>query len=222
MARIPFDIKYRPQIESGEYKVESRDGRPARIICWDMDSYNSIVALLANTKAWNGKEQEYIISCTKAGLVATGAETSEDLFIVTREEELTEFEKAIKEMMRSYVKMPDEVIKETAAELLDLATKEIGHKWVIRQESYQDGYINGLHDGKAEALKDLEESGRVHCKSYDIGYDDGKKETLKNLPRWSLSTGCFDKGWVDNGILYYKFHAIPLNTLEKLPEFKED
>lgn len=34
--KIPFDIKYRPQIESGEYKVETRDGlHSVRIICWD-------------------------------------------------------------------------------------------------------------------------------------------------------------------------------------------
>lgn len=35
MAKIPFSIDYRPQIESGEYKVETRDDRPVRIICWD-------------------------------------------------------------------------------------------------------------------------------------------------------------------------------------------
>lgn len=33
--KVKFDIKYRPQIESGEYKVETRDGRTVRIICWD-------------------------------------------------------------------------------------------------------------------------------------------------------------------------------------------
>lgn len=28
MAKIPFDIKYRPQIESREYKVETNDHHP--------------------------------------------------------------------------------------------------------------------------------------------------------------------------------------------------
>ena len=32
---IPFDIKYRPEIESGEMKVQTRDGREVRIVCWD-------------------------------------------------------------------------------------------------------------------------------------------------------------------------------------------
>ena len=47
MAKIPFDIKYRDKIESGEYKVETREGLPARIICWDrMGIAYPIVALV--------------------------------------------------------------------------------------------------------------------------------------------------------------------------------
>lgn len=37
--KIPFDIKYRPQIESGEFKVESEDGYPVRILCWDARNF---------------------------------------------------------------------------------------------------------------------------------------------------------------------------------------
>ena len=33
--KIPFDIKYRPQIESGEYKVETNFGSPVEIVCWN-------------------------------------------------------------------------------------------------------------------------------------------------------------------------------------------
>jgi len=35
---IPFNIKYRPQIESGEYKVRTASGKPARVVCWDYKS----------------------------------------------------------------------------------------------------------------------------------------------------------------------------------------
>ena len=35
---IPFNIKYRPQIESGEYKVRTASGNPARVVCWDYKS----------------------------------------------------------------------------------------------------------------------------------------------------------------------------------------
>ena len=42
----PFDIKYRPQIESGEYKVETRGGKPARIVCWDFMRSTDVFDLL--------------------------------------------------------------------------------------------------------------------------------------------------------------------------------
>ena len=38
--RIPFDIKYRQDIEAGRYRVETRDGRAARIVCWDAKCKN--------------------------------------------------------------------------------------------------------------------------------------------------------------------------------------
>ena len=43
--KIPFDMKYRPQIESGEYKVETRNGKSVRIICWDKQGECPIVVL---------------------------------------------------------------------------------------------------------------------------------------------------------------------------------
>lgn len=43
---IPFDIKYRPQIESDNYKIKTSEGYPVRIICWDMIGDNPIVGLV--------------------------------------------------------------------------------------------------------------------------------------------------------------------------------
>lgn len=45
---VPFDIKYRKQIESGIYRVFTRDKQPARIICWDGELYDGeqIVAII--------------------------------------------------------------------------------------------------------------------------------------------------------------------------------
>jgi len=51
--KIPFDIKYRNKIESGEYKVETFDGYSVRIICWDAlgtniegNTYHHLIALV--------------------------------------------------------------------------------------------------------------------------------------------------------------------------------
>ena len=81
MAKISFDIKYRPQIESGEYKVETRDGKPVRIICWDKQEYagqreepTPIVYLLLSEGGC-----EHIMSCTTDGMYSDGHERDSDL-----------------------------------------------------------------------------------------------------------------------------------------------
>ena len=45
--RKQFDIKYRPQIESGEYKVfaHEHEEQEVRIVCWDNKGEYPIVAL---------------------------------------------------------------------------------------------------------------------------------------------------------------------------------
>lgn len=51
---IPFNIKYRPQIESGEYKVRTASGNPARIVCWDYKSQfdEPVFALITTTDGY--------------------------------------------------------------------------------------------------------------------------------------------------------------------------
>ena len=53
MNKIPFDIKYRPEIEAGKYKVFFAE-KPARIICWDKKSSRDgtiVVALVDDGKS---------------------------------------------------------------------------------------------------------------------------------------------------------------------------
>ena len=78
MAKIPFDIKYRPQIESGEYKVETRNGRTARVVCWDRFG-TQLVALI-------GKEED-VLTYNPDGTMGQMSLPS-DLFIVTPEKDL--------------------------------------------------------------------------------------------------------------------------------------
>lgn len=61
---IPFDIKYRPQIESGEYKVFNSSGMPVRIVAWDFKSQfkEPIYALITTSDGY-----EYGCSYTEDG-----------------------------------------------------------------------------------------------------------------------------------------------------------
>lgn len=76
--KVQFDIKYRPQIESGEAEVVTRDGRAVRIICWDGPCYElPIVGFI------EGKEEPDTFG--RDGVYMPGeGEDKEDLFVLLR------------------------------------------------------------------------------------------------------------------------------------------
>ena len=82
MAKIPFDIKYRPQIESGEYKLITRQGGYAEILKWDLLGDRHILAVV---------ETEYDESPFKYwpdGHIVSGINENYDLFIITPDPEM--------------------------------------------------------------------------------------------------------------------------------------
>jgi len=158
MAKIPFDIKYRPQIESGEYRVETQAGCPVRIVCWDMACEFPILGLvLLNDE----KAEEMAVGFTNEGANLLGEPLYDKLFIVTTEEELTEFEKKLWEVLKSegspigpiekFTDSDKDVFHSYAAELLALAREELFANDTVLKEYAQVS----REQGKAEALKDL-------------------------------------------------------------------
>lgn len=151
MAKIPFSIDYKPQIESGEYKVETRDGRTVRIICWDAKGPSPIIGLFmadnggeATTQNYpNGRWSEY-----------ESYESDYDLFIVTPEEELTEFEKALADVVgyaisQSVVEPSYETYKfakDWSERLLDAAKKELCKGCAANLEGYARGKLDILYE----------------------------------------------------------------------------
>lgn len=134
--RVPFDMKYRPQIESGEYKVETRDGKPAKIVYWDLKAYDDDIKLVVII----GEDgSQGAITMSKHGsfysdYLALG-EHRYDLFIVTPEPELTEFEGALSKFLCDASVRPgpenyDAWAREYASQLLDLAKKELKSPWI--------------------------------------------------------------------------------------------
>ena len=206
--KMPFDIKYRPQIESGEHKVETRDGKKVRVLCYDANNITPVVALVTFNDGSEGSRDYYL-----DGSMNCDRENPLDLFIVTPEEELTEFEKAIKDMIKPYAAWPDDIFKEESAKLLFLA----------REQFIKDGYViekKAFHDAVEKVdpgiMKEV-------SKNVDMTeYEKGRADALKDLPRWNDSRWIYEDGWLQDGFLYYRNHSIPLKDLEKLPGFKED
>lgn len=149
MSKIPFDIKFRHKIESGEYKVETRDGRAARVICWDR-KYNNypIIALFEEYG------EECLISYTKNGQLLIGKSNVSDLVIVTPEPEMSEWELAI----AKYRPPTDskETIQRIAAELLDIARKQLQPEIdAMLEDAYNTADEVQYKKGLEEALKNL-------------------------------------------------------------------
>ena len=192
--KIPFDVKFKPQIESGEYKVEigCDNPWPARIVCWDFDGNNLIVAV----RNPNDREEGLIYSIDGKHK-AVCPKIDSDLFLITPEPEMSEFEKALSKCLCDAVVRPEEEdydkwAKEYAPELLELAKDEI--------------YSH-------ECLVEYAETSKA----------EGKAEALKDLPRWRVSRAMRSTlptiMYGDNGsILYKDGFEISISDLEKLPK----
>lgn len=238
--RIPFDISKRPQIESGEYKVETGDGRSVRIISWDKKVFGGSTEIVALVPTPEGNTEIVQLYCPDGKLIASSWNEKFKLFIVTPEPELTEWQRFISACLQKHGLLDcgaaDRIAKNCSTELLDLARKELENDApsIIHAQSFNAG----LKHGKADALKDLQEN-LANNDVYSVpewlrevllmAKENGKKEALKDLPRWKkcdphtiYDTKC---KFVVNGIGRYIIldgYMINVDRLEKLPGFKED
>ena len=200
--RQKFDIKYRPQIESGEYEVETAQGSFAKIISWDADEDKPIIALITNKANGYKYAEAYDIK----GVHSEDEDSPHNLFVITPETELTEFEKQVAFLKPEY---SDEQVKDYAKELLDLAKKQF--------DSHYDQELK-------EAYK---EADRVQ---YNRGYADGKADVLKDIPKWHkteeyLSFLINSRGMLafvgedrSTPVVCHNNHYLTLRELLKLPK----
>lgn len=118
--KIPFDIKYRPQIESGEYAVFTDCGEPVEIVKWDCKGNCPILAVIDDGDTHD---------CCFFKRDGLSFSEKESLNIVTPEPEYTEFEKKVAEILFDRQDEDDWVMclklgKEYAKELLNIAKRE--------------------------------------------------------------------------------------------------
>ena len=161
---------------------------------------------------------------------------------------LTEFEQEVSDMVE-YCKENGEHValdyaKRRAKTLLAIAREQFKPEIdaeIEKAYKTQDVVVfrKGWEQGKEEVFKDLEKTGKVHCKSYDKGFQDGKAEAmadlektfecnLDNLPKWlkdkidgfkfkALTKG-YNKGYKDaekqyNESVAYHFPIMPQRPL---------
>lgn len=123
--RFKFDMKYRSQIENGEYFVETRDGRPAKIISFEITDSGGL-PIAAQFRLYNGLPVVYLFD--EDGHYNEERDSEHDLFVGPKEPELTDFENTVRDQLEEIWEgpVPVETAKRVASVLLDAARKEIG------------------------------------------------------------------------------------------------
>lgn len=170
MAKIAFDIKYRPEIEAGKYKVKVEE-HEARIVCWDYNGDNLIVCV-----KFDGGEQGLIYD-TAGRHMSKLPEREPDLELYTDEPELTEFQQRLVKFYNDRNALTHdkdgiynrhdlyELLCKTSKELLELAQKELENSdWIkdIREWCYNKGHLEGYAKGQEDAEKRYQEATSFH------------------------------------------------------------
>ena len=198
MARIEFSLDYYKS--HPDCKVETRDGKPARIVCTDLldECKQHIVALVQYTAT-----QEKMISVCANGVYNGSYGHDYDLFIVTDEpEELTEFAVQLEQMLYDWEDRGIEarkIVGDWKDKLLSLAREQLIHEgYIIEKKAFHDA----VEKVEPEVMKEVSANLDLANFVYDLGekypevsfakltriakaaYDYGKTEALKDLPRW--------------------------------------
>ena len=197
MRMIPFDIKYRPQIESGEYKVVTDKGNQVRILDWNLNRYGRSDIVCA-VKAESSDNENVQIYYNNGVMVSNG---TSKLKIETNEPELTDFEAAVRDLLNrfSVYVTDDDVIKREAAKLLKIADDTLCDS-------------SSIELPKWETLEDCDDT---LCDSLNIELLRWRKSSITGFTsnRFNIQ---FDS------ILYDQLtgYEININDLLKLPKIK--
>ena len=155
MAKIPFNIKYRPEIEAGKYKVKVGENE-ARIVCWDYNGDTTLIVLVKDIS-----EERAFLYDTIGRHKTLVLDKMPDLELYTDEpEELTEFEKAVEAIYES-CGVKELRIKEKAAKLLGIAYYQ------FEEKREKDGIVTISKNVLQKMLDDKYKEGYECCQEHD-------------------------------------------------------
>lgn len=185
-------------------KVETRDGRPVKIISFEMTDTNDC-PIAAQFRLCAGTPVVYLFD--KEGHYKGEGDSDYDLFLVTPEPELTDFEIRLLDWLSNDTsgEIPMERMKELsrnrAKELLSLARKQL----------------------QPEIDAEIENAYKT---ADEVQYRKGREEVLRDMPRWKRDDSIEAEQHITVGKngerFHYKGHSLLISDLTKLPGFKED
>lgn len=191
--RKEFNIKYRPDIEAGRMKVETRDGSPARIVCWDCERDDEPIVALVKDKELRNSEIPYTYN--KEGRFVLYEESKFDLFVVETLP-ISSFE----DIFGNYIKAACNYAKAGTEEEIDIHSWAAGllevAEWVVvsarlsKSESAKPvwGWSEEDEIRLQQAITALESYSEWYLKEYRITRFKDIIDWLKSLcPHWKPS-----------------------------------
>lgn len=153
MRKIPFDIRYRQEIQSGEFSVVTRDDRPVTILRWDMKgNYPILACTMVKQCNWEGDEswdEERPFAYDQEGHAAGTAPADK---------------------LELYILMPDAKVT--------LLEKEIGSLLEYARNAKPDTDIVGLFAGRLLEATRQQLVSRIDISCLELAYKKNKKGVI--------------------------------------------
>lgn len=158
MTKIPFNIKYRPQIESGEYKVVTREDRPVEIKIWDLKGDFPVVGVYFDEK--NNRDTAVQVTAEGRCSIKPNDDYSDDFFILKNVNDLLNI---TTKSFDDYIQEGDKVVTNEKGVRVNLSQL----KRVAKYKGEFEDPVNG--DLKAEINRWLKEGSiKPKVDDYDI------------------------------------------------------
>ena len=158
MTKIPFNIKYRPQIESGEYSVVTREDRPVEIKIWDLKGNFPIVGVYYDET--NNRDIAVQVTVEGRCSIKPNDDYSDDFFIL----------KNVNDLLNITTKSFDDYIQEGDKVVTNEKDVRVNLSQLKRVAKYKGEFedpVNG--DLKAEINRWLKEGSiKPKVDDYDI------------------------------------------------------
>ncbi len=148
MEKIAFDIKYRPQIESGEYRVVTREDRPVEIKIWDLKGDFPVVGVYYDEK--NNRDTAVQVTAEGRCSIKPNDGYCDDFFILIKDQSpLPEFVEDVIDIINrlSTIGMTKEAGRKVGERILDKARQYFEKdlpKWKKAQSFEHSDTINQL------------------------------------------------------------------------------
>ena len=148
MEKIAFDIKYRAQIESGEYRVVTREDRPVEIKIWDLKGDFPVVGVYYDEK--NNRDTAVQVTAEGRCSIKPDDGYCDDFFILIKDQSpLPEFVEDVIDIINrlSTMGMTKEAGRKVGERILDKARQYFEKdlpKWKKTQSFEHSDTINQL------------------------------------------------------------------------------